>query len=82
MADNSTKTADFEQQLADLESLVERMESGDISLEESLKSFEQGIKLARSCQKSLKEAELKVKILLSGDENTINGSSELKDFEE
>ena len=76
MAKESTKNKDFEQQLSELETLVEHMENGDISLEDSLKSFEQGIKLARSCQKSLKEAELKVKILLSED------NTELSDFEE
>ena len=76
MVKESTKKKDFEQQLSELETLVEHMENGDISLEDSLKSFEQGIKLARSCQKSLQEAELKVKILLS-DEN-----SELVDFKE
>ncbi|MCP3673529.1 MAG: exodeoxyribonuclease VII small subunit [Gammaproteobacteria bacterium] len=76
MAKESTHNKDFEQQLSELETLVEHMENGDISLENSLKSFEQGIKLARSCQKSLKEAELKVKILLSAD------NAELSDFEE
>jgi len=75
MTKASTKDMDFEQQLAELEALVEQMEKGDISLEDSLKSFEHGIKLARSCQKSLKEAELKVKVLLSDDD-------ELSDFEE
>jgi len=76
MAKESTQNKDFEQQLSELETLVEHMENGDISLEDSLKSFEQGIKLARSCQKSLKEAELKVKILLSED------NAELSNFEE
>lgn len=69
MAKESTISNDFEKQLSELESLVERMENGEISLEDSLKDFEQGIKLARSCQKSLEEAELKVKILLSEDNN-------------
>ena len=76
MTNKSIDNKDFEQQLSELETLVEKMEQGDISLEDSLKSFEQGIKLARSCQKSLKEAELKVKILLSEDD------TELSDFEE
>jgi len=80
MVKESTNNNDFEQQLAELETLVEHMENGDISLEDSLKSFEQGIKLARSCQKSLKEAELKVKILLSDDQSDEN--TELSDFEE
>ena len=73
----------FEQQLSELETLVDKMEKGEISLEDSLSSFEQGIKLARSCQKSLKDAELKVKILLDGnDENTNGQNSTLSDFEE
>lgn len=76
MTKESIKNKNFEQQLSELETLVEQMENGDISLEDSLKSFEKGIKLARSCQKSLKEAELKVKVLLSEDD------SDLSDFEE
>jgi exodeoxyribonuclease VII small subunit len=58
------KQPDFETSLAELESLVETLEQGDISLEESLKLFERGVTLTRSCQKSLKEAEQKVQILL------------------
>ncbi|MGB1272024.1 MAG: exodeoxyribonuclease VII small subunit [Endozoicomonas sp.] len=54
----------FEQSLADLESLVKQMESGDMSLEQSLKAFERGIRLTRDCQKALTEAEQKVQILL------------------
>ena len=84
MAKESTNNTDFEQQLSELETLVEHMENGDISLEDSLKSFEKGIKLARSCQKSLKEAELKVKVLLSEDKpgDKSEEASELSDFEE
>lgn len=58
------KAMDFEQQLASLEGLVESLESGDLSLEESLKSFEQGIKVARDCQAALKSAEQKVEVLM------------------
>jgi len=54
---------DFEQALAELEELVGRMEQGDLSLEQSLKDFERGIHLTRSCQQALKEAEQKVQIL-------------------
>ena len=57
------KSIQFEDQLAQLEALVEAMESGDLSLEDSLKSFEQGIKLARECQSALKAAEQKVEML-------------------
>jgi exodeoxyribonuclease VII small subunit len=63
------KAVDFEQQLASLEGLVESLESGELSLEESLKSFEQGIKVARDCQAALKSAEQKVELLMrQGDE--------------
>ena len=58
------KAMDFEQQLASLEGLVESLESGDLSLEESLKSFQQGIKVARDCQAALKSAEQKVEVLM------------------
>jgi len=59
---------DFEAALAELEKLVEKMESGEQSLEESLKSFQRGIELTRTCQKSLKEAEQRVeKLIQQGD---------------
>lgn len=58
------KTYPFEESLARLESLVEKMESGELSLEESVKTFEEGIKLTRECQKALQEAEQKVKLLI------------------
>lgn len=50
----------FEQQMQQLEQLVTRMESGDLSLEESLQAFEQGVSLTRNCQKLLSEAEQRV----------------------
>ncbi|MEZ7860354.1 MAG: exodeoxyribonuclease VII small subunit [Porticoccaceae bacterium] len=63
------KAMDFEQQLESLEALVESLESGDLSLEDSLTSFEQGIKVARDCQQALKQAEQKVEVLMrQGDE--------------
>ena len=55
---------DFEKALKELESLVEKMEKGDLGLEESLKHFERGIALTRACQKALSDAEQKVQILL------------------
>lgn len=58
------KAVDFEQALQDLEKLVTDMEQGDMSLEESLKAFEDGIKLTRECQSRLTEAEQKVQLLL------------------
>jgi exodeoxyribonuclease VII small subunit len=57
------KTPSFEEALAELESLVEQMEQGELSLEDSLKSFERGVELTRTCQQALKEAEQKIQIL-------------------
>ncbi|MCG8028561.1 MAG: exodeoxyribonuclease VII small subunit [Candidatus Thiodiazotropha taylori] len=70
-----SKTPTFEEALKELESLVETLEQGDQSLEESLKSFERGVSLTRLCQEALKEAEQKVQIL-SGEQQT----SELESF--
>jgi exodeoxyribonuclease VII small subunit len=53
----------FEQALTELESLVDTLEKGELTLEESLAAFERGIALTRSCQKALNEAEQKVRIL-------------------
>ena len=55
---------DFETAMRDLEQLVERLEQGDLPLEESLAAFERGVMLTRLCQTALKEAEQKVEILL------------------
>ena len=73
---NSEETPTFEDALGQLEKLVDSMEQGEMSLDDSLKAFEEGIKLTRQCQKSLDEAEQKVKILL---ENTPD--AELEPFE-
>ena len=56
-------STNFEQSLKELEALVERMEQGDLSLEESVKTFERGIELSRQCERALDEAEQKVQIL-------------------
>ncbi|AIL59798.1 exodeoxyribonuclease VII small subunit [Pseudomonas alkylphenolica] len=58
---------DFEQSLADLQTLVERLENGELSLEDSLTAFEQGISLTRDCQAALVQAEQKVQVLLERD---------------
>ncbi len=60
----AVKTPDFEKSLTELEHIVERMEQGELSLDESLKQFERGIALTRSCQTALQQAEQKVAILL------------------
>jgi len=56
--------ANFEEQLKALESVVERLEQGDIPLEESVKLFEQGLKLSNACKKELEAAEGKIEILV------------------
>jgi exodeoxyribonuclease VII small subunit len=53
----------FEESLDELEQLVERMESGEMPLEESLSAFERGIALTRSCEQALQAAEQRVEIL-------------------
>jgi exodeoxyribonuclease VII small subunit len=72
-----TDILDFEASMVELESLVERMEEGDQSLEESLKDFERGIALTRSCQKSLQETEQKIQQLIEK-----NGQDVLVDFDD
>lgn len=71
MSSNVPVPADFETALEELEALVERMERGELSLEESLASFERGIALTRVCQHALKEAEQKVEILLQQNGETL-----------
>jgi exodeoxyribonuclease VII small subunit len=72
----SAKKFNLEKSLADLEDLVEELESGDLPLEKAMKKFEEGIKLTRGCQAALKEAEQKVEILLKSADG-----DELEDFE-
>ncbi len=69
------KSSNFEKDLQELEDLVEKMEGGDLSLEDSLVHFERGIALTRACQKALTEAEQKIQILLAED-----GSQKLQPF--
>lgn len=66
-----TKASDdlnFEKQLAELEALVERLESGDLTLEESLAAYEQGVRLSRQCQQVLDKAQLRIEMAGSQDE--------------
>lgn len=64
MATKTPKIKDFESSLNELESIVVKMESGDLALDESLNTFEKGIKLANSCQAALDQASQKVNILI------------------
>ena len=66
-------SANFEEQIKKLEHLVAQLETGNLSLEDSIKAYEEGVKIAQNCQMTLKNAEQKVKIL-------IKDSQELADF--
>jgi exodeoxyribonuclease VII small subunit len=66
----NSKAPDFEEALTELEGLVERLESGDLPLDEALKTFERGVELTRHCQASLKAAQQKVEILLKRGSST------------
>ncbi len=59
----ASSVSDFEQSLEALEQLVDRMEHGDMSLEESLAAYERGVGLYRHCQTALEQAELRVRML-------------------
>ncbi|MDC9724396.1 MAG: exodeoxyribonuclease VII small subunit [Gammaproteobacteria bacterium] len=70
------KKLDYEASVTELESLVARLEQGDISLEESLKLYESGVLLTRDCQEALNAAEQKVQVLLQQ-----SGQANLVDFD-
>ncbi|GAA6169984.1 exodeoxyribonuclease VII small subunit [Sessilibacter corallicola] len=70
------KHPDFESALSELEELIEQLESGDLSLDASLKAFEKGVKLTRECQQRLTEAEQKVQKLVAE-----QGQLSLEDFD-
>jgi exodeoxyribonuclease VII small subunit len=64
---NPAPAADFEHSLDELEQLVAKMEGGELSLDDSLASFERGIGLYRHCQQALEKADLRVRVLLDPD---------------
>ena len=68
---------DFEKNLKRLEEIVHKLEDGELALEESLKLFEEGVKISRECNTKLADAEKRVKMLLSVD---ANGNEITKDF--
>ena len=72
-ASSEADQVDFEASLAELEALVERMERGELSLDDSLGAFERGIHLTRTCQRALADAEQRVRVLLERE----NGDVEL-----
>jgi exodeoxyribonuclease VII small subunit len=71
----SKKKVDFEKNLGMLETIVHQLEDGQLSLEDSLSAFEQGVSLTRECQTALTEAQHRVQLLMQQDGNT-----ELVDF--
>ncbi len=80
MAENDDKLRDFEKSLQQLEKIVGKMESGELGLEESLKQFESGIKLAKSCQDTLANAELRVEQLI--EKNGLQQTVPFEDLDE
>ena len=72
------KSLDFEKSLAKLENIIEALEDGDLPLNESIKTFEEGVKLTKHCQELLTKAELKIQKLLEKDDGTLD----LEDFDD
>ena len=66
MTQKKQSIPDFEASLAELESIVQRLEQGELPLEESLRQFERGVALTRNCQKALRQAEQKIRVLSKG----------------
>jgi exodeoxyribonuclease VII small subunit len=76
------KKIDFEASMGQLEKLVDQMEEGDLSLEQSLQAFEAGVKLTRQCQQALKEAEQKVSLLLEKNGELVSEPFDAEDIED
>jgi exodeoxyribonuclease VII small subunit len=74
---SAKKPPNLEKSLEQLESLIDELESGDLPLDTAMKKFEEGIKLTRSCQSALKDAEQRVEILLK----SAGGEEALQDFD-
>ncbi|HJS22088.1 MAG TPA: exodeoxyribonuclease VII small subunit [Steroidobacteraceae bacterium] len=79
MSTTPNPIAEFEQSMRELEAVVERLERGDLPLEEALQQFERGVALTKACQAALKAAEQKVEILLKGP--GASGEPTIADFE-
>ena len=72
------KSLDFEKSLAKLEKIIEALEDGELPLNESIKTFEEGVKITKHCQELLAKAELKIQKLLEKDD----GSLDLEGFDD
>jgi len=77
MTKETTEEIKFEKALERLEKIVEELETGNIPLEESLKKYEEGVKLSRICSEKLSQAEKKIQVLTK----TLDGSFKREDFE-
>ena len=67
MSDKTAKIPDFEKSLTELESLVEKMEHGELTLEQSLEHYERGVRLTQTCQQALDQAQLRLDLLSESD---------------
>jgi exodeoxyribonuclease VII small subunit len=81
--------ANFEEKLTSLEAVVERLERGDLSLDESVKLFEEGVKLSNACKQELEQAEGRIQLLVEGPgtqmqvkEMSLGGQAEAKESEQ
>ena len=72
-------TVNLEKSLGKLEKIVDELESGELPLEKAMQKFEEGIKLTRSCQSALKQAEQKVELLMQG---AGDGEDGLREFDD
>ena len=80
MAEQKDNLKDFEKSLQHLEKIVAQMESGELGLEESLEQFEKGIRLAKNCQDTLANAELRVEQLI--EKNGLQQTVPFEDLDE
>ena len=76
MSKKANETNSFEQNIAELEAIVQRLEHGELSLDQALAQFEQGVSLSRQSQQQLQHAEQKVQLLTQ-----TNGQEQLQSFE-
>ena len=67
MSSAKKNSESIEARLIELEAILEELESGELELDQALKRFEQGVKLSRECQKTLEDAEMKIKILMDNE---------------
>jgi len=74
MTKTKKESQSIEQSLSKLENILEELENGELELDQALQKFEEGIKLSRQCQKTLEEAEMKIKILMDNELKDTNQS--------